>query len=53
MTQPFHGWLELMGAINTLRGWENPAPDERLTPQAPFHNLGREHHRDPGSALNP
>lgn len=25
--QPFHGWLDLMSAINRLRGWELVEPD--------------------------
>jgi hypothetical protein len=40
VAQPFHGWIELMSAINTLRGWENLQPGEYLPPEAPFHNPG-------------
>jgi len=28
--QAFHGWIDLMGAINRLRGWEETEPDTRL-----------------------
>ncbi len=33
-TRPFHGWIDLMGAINRLRGWEETEPDARLLPKS-------------------
>jgi hypothetical protein len=30
---PFHGWIDLMGAINRFRGWHETEPDRR--PHAP------------------
>jgi hypothetical protein len=36
VVQPFYGWIELMGTINTLRGWETLPPGEYLPPEAPF-----------------
>lgn len=32
--QAFHGWIDLMGAINRLRGWEEIEPDARLFSEA-------------------
>jgi hypothetical protein len=53
VTQPFYGWIDLMSAINTLRGWENVEPDVRLPPEARFHSPGTEHRRDSDSAFDP
>lgn len=52
VAQPFYGWIDLMSAINTLRGWENLDPGGRLLPDAPSHNLGTEHRCDSSSALD-
>jgi hypothetical protein len=38
VTQPFYGWIDLMSAINTLRGWENIEADERPLPEVSFDN---------------
>jgi hypothetical protein len=46
VTQPFYGWIELMSAINTLRGWENLEPGERLPPEASSYSSGTEHRPD-------
>lgn len=32
--QPFHGWLDLMSAINRLRGWERAEPDGGPLPES-------------------
>jgi hypothetical protein len=53
VAQPFYGWIELIGAINTLRGWENPHPGQDLPPDAPVPYPGTQHHHDPDSAGNP
>jgi hypothetical protein len=41
VAQPFYGWIELMSVINTLRGWENFEPGERLPPGAPHRSPGQ------------
>jgi hypothetical protein len=38
VTQPFYGWIDLMGVINTLRGWENVEPGRSPLPEASFDN---------------
>jgi hypothetical protein len=53
VAQPFYGWIELMSVINTLRGWENLEPGERLPPGAPYRSPGRDHRRDSDGAFNP
>jgi hypothetical protein len=53
VAQPFYGWIELMSVINTLRGWENLEPGERLLPGAPYRSPGRNHRRDSDGAFNP
>jgi hypothetical protein len=53
VTQPFYGWIELMSAINTLRGWENLEPGERLLPEAPFYSSGTEHRPGSDSIFGP
>ena len=32
--QPFHGWIDLMGAINRLRGWQETEPGARQLPES-------------------
>ena len=32
--QPFHGWIDLMGAINRLRGWQETETDARQLPES-------------------
>jgi hypothetical protein len=53
VTQPFYGWIELMSAINTLRGWKNLEPGERLLPEAPSYSSGTEHRPDSDSIFGP
>jgi hypothetical protein len=36
--QPFYGWIDLMGVINTLRGWENVEPGKSPLPEVSFDN---------------
>lgn len=53
VTHPFYGWIELMSAINTLRGWDNPKPDEHRPPEGPAPNPGTEQDPDSHTALDP
>lgn len=51
--QPFHGWIGLMSAINTLRGWESVERDARLLPEPPARNPCVENRRDSGGDFDP
>jgi hypothetical protein len=47
--RPFDSWLELMSAINRLRGWEAPEPDGDPLPDTP----GSEHRDSTDGDIHP
>ena len=43
--QSFHGWIDLMSAINTFRGWGPPGSSGPLPLESPSQDPGAEHQR--------